>query len=400
MLSIVKIYIWKGITSKNKSCKGKECFLSKHQLRLKLQCQNIFISYIRTRWIVRFIKPVKMQDIYLFTRQIARLLQAGIPLLQILQLLETSVSNIALQEYLRKLIAALEDGFSLNEALQENKAYFNKFHCSLIALGEKTATLGLMFERISVYQEKSMKLKSKIINALVYPMVVLIVATLVFITLLMGVVPQFEQFFYEVGAQLPLITRVVIYLSKHIGFISSYGGFFLLVVGGFFIFLKKKYSIVSNKIDSYYLKIPIVKKIISEIIIARITRALSTAIAAGLPLIDALQLIAEISGNFVYKSAILMSCEHIRDGECFYQAFSQQKLFPLDLLQLIKIGEMANCLSEILNNTANLYEEKMNYFADNLSVLLEPLLIIILGLMVACLVISMYLPIFKLGSVI
>jgi type IV pilus assembly protein PilC len=400
MFSIVKIYIWKGFTEKNKSCKGKDFFRSKHQLRLTLQRQNIFISYIRTRWIIRFIKPVKMQEIYLFTRQIARLLQAGIPLLQILQLLENSINNIALQEYIRKLIADLEDGFSLSESLQENKAYFNKFHCSLIALGEKTATLGLMFERIAVYQEKSMKLKSKIINALVYPMMVLIVATLVFIALLIGVVPQFEQFFSEVGAQLPLITRMVIYLSKRVGFISGFCGLFLLILGSFFIFLKKKYSIVDNKIDSYYLKVPIVNKIISEIIIARITRALSTALVAGLPLIDALQLIAEISGNFVYKSAILMSCEQIRNGECFYQAFSQHKVFPLDLLQLIKIGELANCLSEILNNTADLYEEKINYFADNLSVLLEPILIIILGLMVACLVIAMYLPIFKLGSVI
>jgi type IV pilus assembly protein PilC len=400
MLSFVKIYIWKGYINKSELCKGKEFFRSRDQLRLELQRQDILISHIRTRWIIRFIKPVKMQEIYLFTRQIARLLQAGIPLLQILQLLETSISNIAFQEYLRKLISDLEDGFSFSEALQENKTYFNKFHCSLIALGERTATLGLMFDRIAVYQEKSMKLKSKIINALVYPMVVLIVATLVFIALLMGVVPQFEQFFSDVGAQLPLMTRTVIYLSKHIGFISGYCGFFLLIIGSFFIFLKKKYAIVDNKIDGFYLKTPIVNKIISDIIIARITRALSTALAAGLPLIDSLQLIAEISGNFVYKSAILMSCEHIRDGECFYQAFSKQKVMPLDLLQLIKIGEMANCLSEILNNTADLYEEKLNYFADNLSVLLEPLLIIILGLMVACLVIAMYLPIFKLGSVI
>jgi len=307
MLSIVKVFIWKGLTTQSKSCKGKGFFRSKDQLRLELQRQNIFISTIRTRWIIRFIKPVKMREIFLFTRQIARLLQAGIPLLQILQLLEASINHTTLQEYLRKLITDLEEGFSLSEALQGNKAYFTKFHCSLIALGEKTATLGLMFDRIAVYQEKSMKLKAKIINALVYPMVVLIVAALVFIALLMGVVPQFEQFFSDVGAQLPLLTRIVIYLSKHIGFISSYCGLFLLISSSFFIFLKKKYSIVNNKIDSYYLKIPIVNKIISEIIIARITRALSTALAAGLPLIDALQLIAEISGNFVYKSAILMS---------------------------------------------------------------------------------------------
>ncbi len=173
-----------------------------------------------------------------------------------------------------------------------------------------------------------------------------------------------------------------------------------MILGISFICLKKKYPIINNKLDRYLLKIPILNKILSKIIIARITRALATALAAGLPLIDALQLIAEMSGNFVYKSAILLSCKRIRDGEGFYQAFSQQKVFPLDLLQLIKIGEMANCLSDMLNNIADLYEEKMNYFADNLSVLLEPVLIIILGLMVGCLVIAMYLPIFKLGSVI
>lgn len=148
------------------------------------------------------------------------------------------------------------------------------------------------------------------------------------------------------------------------------------------------------------MKIPIASKVLSKIIIARITRALSTALAANLPLIDALQLIAEISGNFVYKSAILLSCNYIRNGEGFYQAFSQHKLFPLDLLQLIKIGEISNCLSEMLNNIADISEEKVNYFVDNLSVVLEPVLIIVLALMVACLVIAMYLPLFKLGSVV
>ena len=400
MLCIVKFYIWEGISNRGKTCQGKEFSRSKEQLCLALQHQNILIKRIHTRWRIRFIKPVKKQEIFLFTRQIARLLQAGIPLVQILELLETSISNASLQEYSRKLIIDLENGFSLSEALQRRKIYFNKFHSSLIALGEKTANLGLMFDRIAVYQEKSLKLKAKIISALVYPIIVLIVACLVFIALLVGVVPQFEQFFSDAGAPLPLITRLIIYLSKHIGSISLYFGLFFLVLGIFYAFLRKKYPTINNKIDSCYLKIPFLNKIISEIVIARITRALATALAAGLPLIDSLQLIAEISGNFVYKSAILNSCEHIREGECFYQAFSEQKIFPIDLLQLIKIGEIANCLSGILNNTADLYEEKMNYFADNLSVLLEPVLIIILGLMVACLLVAMYLPIFKLGSVI
>jgi len=400
MFSIIKIYSWTGITSTGKPCQGKELLLNKDQLSLKLHRQDIFIKNIHTRWIIRVNKRVKAQDIFLFTRQIARLLSAGLPLIQILELLATSVNNTILQQYLQKLILNIEDGFSLSEALAKNKAYFSKFHCSLIALGEKTAALGLMFDRIAIHQEKNMKLKSKITSALVYPIVVLCVANFVFIALLVGVVPQFEQLFSEVGAQLPLLTRIVIYLSKRMGSIGFFFGSFLLIFSIVFIFLKKKYPIINNKLDAYYVKLPVINKVLSEVIVARISRALATALAAGLPLLEALQLVAEMSGNFVYKNAILASCEYIRNGEGFYQAVLKQRIFPSDFLQLIKVGEIANCLSEILNNVADLYEEKIDYWVDNLSVLLEPLLIIILGLMVACLVIAMYLPIFKLGNVI
>ncbi len=400
MFSIIKIYSWKGVSNTGKLCQGKELILNKDQLYLKLHRQDISVKNIHTKWIIQVNKRVKKQDIFLFTRQIARLLSAGLPLIQILELLEKSVNNTVLQSYLKKLILSIEDGFSLSEALEKNKTYFSKFHCNLIALGEKTAALGLMFDRIVIHQEKHMKLKSKITSVLIYPIVVLCVASFVFIALLVGVVPQFEQLFSEVGAQLPLLTQTVIYLSKHIGSIGFFLGSFFLIFSIIFVFLKKKYPIINNKIDAYYVKLPILNKVLGEIIVARISRALSTALAAGLPLLEALQLVAEMTGNFVYKAAVLDSCERIRNGEGFYQALSKQSIFPSDFLQLIKVGEMANCLSEILNNVADLYEEKIDYWVDNLSVLLEPLLIIILGLMVACLVIAMYLPIFKLGNVI
>jgi len=400
MFSIIKIYSWTGITSTGKPCQGKELVLNKDSLCLKLHREAIFVKNIDTKWIIRVNKRVKAQDIFLFTRQIARLLSAGLPLIQILELLTTNVNNTVLQQYLQKLIFSIEDGFSLSEALAKNKAYFSQFHCSLIALGEKTAALGLMFDRVASHQEKQIKLKSKITGALVYPMVVLCVASFVFIALLVGVVPQFEQLFSEVGAQLPLLTRIVIYLSKRIGSIGLFFGSFWLIFSLVFILLKKKYPIINNKLDACYVKLPLVNKVLGEIIVARISRALATALSAGLPLLEALQLVAEMTGNFVYKTAVLASCERIRNGEGFYQALSKQRIFPSDFLQLIKVGEIANCLSEILNNVADLYEEKIDYLVDNLSVLLEPLLIIILGLMVACLVIAMYLPIFKLGNVI
>lgn len=383
MLEKIKIYFEKSYINNRKLSESR----------------NFFINFIY-RYTIRLIKPIKTQEIFLFNRQVVRLLQVGIPLLQILSLLETTSNNRALKRYVKTLIENLEDGFSLSEALQENSFYFSKFHCSLIQLGEKTATLGLMFDRIAVYQEKQLKLKAKIINAMVYPMIVLVIATLVFIVLLIGVVPQFEQFFLDADAKLPLLTVLVIYLSKHIGFICLNCGLSLLLLSSLFIFFKKRYPIINRKLDGYILKVPIVNTIISKIIIARISRALSTALEADLPLVEALHIIADISGNFIYRSAILLSCDYIREGEGFYQAFSRHKLFPPDLLQLIKIGEISNCLSEMLNNVADLYEEKMNYLTENLSVLLEPILIVVLGLMVACVLIAMYLPIFKLGSVI
>lgn len=398
MFNKIKTYVGNVLVNKQTLYKRKKYFRNNQSI-LKLQPKNFFIKYIYF-FSARLVKPIKSQELFLFSRQISRLLQAGIPLLQILILLEMTTTNRVFKKYLQKIIRDLENGFSLSQALQEKPAYFSKFHCSLIQLGEKTATLGLMFDRIAVHQEKNIKLKAKIIHALVYPVVVLVVTVLVFIALLVGVVPQFEQFFLDSGAELPLLTRIVIYLSKHIGFISINCGLFLLISGSIFLFLKKRYQSIDHKFDCYILKIPVASKVLSKIIIARITRALSTALAAELPLIDALQLIAEISGNFVYKSAILLSCNYIRNGEGFYQAFSQHKLFPLDLLQLIKIGEISNCLSEMLNNIADISEEKVNYFVDNLSVVLEPVLIIVLALMVACLVIAMYLPLFKLGSVV
>lgn len=380
---------------KNKIRLWKDNINNRNLYKKNLYFVNFIYSYIN-----HLIKPIKIQEFFLLNRQIARLLQVGIPLLEILSLLAITTYNPALRQYLKEIIKNLEDGFPLSEVLQENQSYFSKFHCSLIQLGEKTATLGLMFDRIAIHQEKHIKLKAKIINAIAYPMIVLVVALLIFIALLIGVVPQFEQFFLDSGADLPLLTQIVIYLSRHIGLFSVICGLVLMLLVGFFILLKKKYPMINQKIDGFILKIPIVNKVLSKIIIARITRALSTALEADLPLVDALNLIAEISGNFVYESAILLSCDYIRNGESFYQAFSRQKIFPPDLLQLIKIGEIANCLCEMLNNVADIYEEKMNYLAENLSILLEPILIIILGLMIACLVIAMYLPIFKLGSVI
>jgi type IV pilus assembly protein PilC len=400
MFRIVKIYIWRGITRTGESCGGEVLTENSKTLQIKLRRQGIFVKNMRKGVRLVIAKNINAQHLLTFTRQTARLLQAGLPLMQILGLLEKSTNHRRLQEFINHLRRRIEDGYSLSEALKQNQAYFSHFHCCLITLGEKTSTLDLMLARIAEHLEKNVKMKAKLTGALLYPSTVVSVAICVFLALLIGVVPQFEQLFSEVGAQLPLLTRVVIHISHILeSTVLLIGLFFLIFISGF-ILLKKKYPIISIKQDHLLVKIPLIKNFLAEIIIARLSRALATALLSGLPLLDALQVISELTKNYVYKTAILSSCELIRNGESFYYALSRQKIIPFDFLQMIKLGEISGSLDQMLNNAADLYEEKIDNFVNNLSKLLEPLLIIILGAIIGGLIIAMYLPIFKLGDVI
>ncbi|BBB14838.1 type 4 fimbrial assembly protein [Candidatus Rickettsiella viridis] len=400
MFNITKIYVWDGLTQSGKACKGKTLVSDTQLLRIKLRQEGIILKASKCRYNVVISKGIKAKELFIFTRQVARLLQAGLPLVQIFELLENNTNNLLLKEFINQLSLYIKNGYSLTEALQKNRPYFSEFHCSLIALGERTSHLELMLSRIAEHMQKNLKIKAALINVLIYPCMVIGVASFVFLALLIGVVPQFEQIFTEVGAQLPFLTRMVIYLSQFIGSIAVVTALFFLIVTVLFIFFQKNYLIVAIKRDQFLVKIPVVKKILSEVITARLSRALATALLSGLPLLDALQAIAGMTKNYVYKNAILSSCKLIQNGESFYQALFRQNILAPEVLQLIKLGEVSASLAEILNNVADMYEEKIDYFVSNLSKLAEPLLIIILGIMIGGLMIAMYLPIFKLGSVI
>lgn len=400
MFAVVKIYVWKGITYEGRPCKGKALTQNSYLLRSNLRRQGIIIKNIQLKFSLVVIKRMKAKALLFFTRQVAKLLQAGLPLVQILQLLETT-NDLALKEFINQIRLSIENGYSLTEVLNNQiQPYFSKFHRHLIALGEKTSSLDCMLLRIADHMEKTSELKEKLTSALIYPSIVVGMAILVFLALLLGVIPQFEQLFAEVGAQLPFLTQAVIGLSKFLQFGSIYLALFFFMMAVIFVFLKKKYLIFSIKQDKFLVKLPIVKKFLEEVIIARLSRTLAIALFSGLPLLDALETSAELTKNYIYKKAILSSCDLIRNGNSFYQALLMQNILPADFLQFVKLGEISGSLGEMLSNVADLYEGKIDYFVSNLSKLLEPALIVILGVIIGSLIVAMYLPIFKLGSVI
>jgi len=400
MFTLVKIYVWQGITRTGQVCSGKTLAQNSHLVRITLRRQNILVKNIRQGFRLVLTKNVNTQHLLMFTRQTAQLLRAGLPLVQILTLLEANTPHRLLKTFINHLRLSLENGYALSEALEQGQAYFSHFHCGLITLGEKTSTLDLMLTRIAEHLEKTVKMKEKLIGALLYPSTVIVVAIFVFLALLIGVVPQFEQFFLEAGTPLPLLTRVVMTASHGLASTVLFIGLFFFTIISGFIFLKKKYPVIANKQDQWLMRVPLVKKILAPIMTARLSQTLATALLSGLPLLDALQIFSELTKNHIYRTAMLSTCELIRHGESFHDALSIQKVLPADFIHMVKLGEISGSLDHMLHHAADLYEEKIDYFISNLSKLVEPFTMIILGTIIGSLVIAMYLPIFKLGGVI
>lgn len=400
MFSIAKIYVWKGVSKTGKFCRGKTLERNILKIRKDLNKQGIIIRNIHLKRSLVVIKNIKPQDLFLFTRQLARLLQAGLPFTHVLSLLESNTNRVVLKEFIKQLQFQIQEGYSLTEALQKNRPYFNNFYCHLIALGEKTATLNQMLILIAAHMEKNLKIKSKLLSALLYPSIVIGVTSLTFLILMLAIIPQFEQLFGEIGAELPCLTRIVIHLSHSLKPICLFIGPIFILFISIFMLLKKNYPVIAMRQDRFLVKLPFLKKILGNIITARLSRALAIALTAGLPILDTLHSIAGLTKNRVYKHAILMSGELLRNGESFYKALLLQKVFPDEFLRFVLFGEVSASLSEMLNNAADFYEEKIDFFVGNLIKMLEPLLIILLSLIIGTLIIAMYLPIFNLGSVI
>jgi len=339
-------------------------------------------------------------DIALFSRQLATMLAAGIPLVQAFEIVGNGHENAAMQKLILSIKADVEGGSALAEALAKQPLYFDDLFVNLVEAGEQAGALESLLDKVATYKEKTEAIKKKIKKALTYPAAVLVVAFVVTTILLIFVIPSFEDLFRGFGADLPTFTRMVIDLSA---FVRTQGWYIVMLSGGAvgtFLYFKKRSRKMRHFLDRMMLKLPIIGPILQKASIARYARTLSTMFAAGVPLVEAMESVAGATGNIVYEEAVLTMRDEVATGQRLQQAMENTDLFPNMVIQMIAVGEDSGSLDEMSAKVADFFEEDVDNAVDNLSSLLEPMIMAILGVLVGGLVVAMYLPIFKLGAVV
>ncbi len=395
-------FVWEGTDRKGKKVKGKSMAANEAAVRADLRRQGVVPSRIKKQSKSLFggggsITPL---DIAIFSRQLATMLSAGIPLVQSFEIVGSGHENAAMQKLIMAVKGDVEGGSSLTEALAKHPLYFDDLFINLVEAGEQAGALETLLDKIATYKEKTEALKKKIKKALTYPAAVLVVAFVVTAILLIFVIPAFEDLFKGFGADLPTFTRMVIDLSV---FVREKGWYIAIMMGagvGTFFYFKKRSRAMRHWLDRLSLKVPIIGGILQKAAIARYARTLSTMFAAGVPLVEALESVAGATGNIVYEVGVLEMRDEVATGQRLQQAMENTDLFPNMVIQMIAVGEESGSLDDMSSKVADFYEEDVDNAVDNLSSLLEPLIMAILGVLVGGLVVAMYLPIFKMGSVI
>ena len=398
-----QVYTYKGVDKKGKKIEGEITGSSPAIAKATLLKQGVRANSVRKKSKPLFGgggKKITPQDLAIFTRQMATMMKAGVPLVQSFDIVADGVDNPSLGNLIREIREDVAAGGGFANALKKHPKYFDELFCNLVESGEQSGALETMLHRIAIYKEKTEQLKSKIKKALTYPIAVVVVAIIVTGILLVKVVPQFAETFSGFGATLPAFTLFVLGLSD---LAQAYWLHFIAFVGvSIFGFgkLKQTNKRFRNLLDKLILKIPVVGKIVYEAIVARFARTLSTTFAAGVPLIDALTSVAGATGNSIYEDATLKIRDEVSTGTQLNVALRHAKVFPSMLLQMAAIGEESGALDEMLDKVASFYEESVDNMVDNLTSLLEPLIMSVLGVLVGGLLIAMYLPIFQLGQVV
>jgi type IV pilus assembly protein PilC len=394
-------YAWSGMDKKGNRVSGKSLAPDETALRADLRRQGIAVSKIsKQSQAFQTGGKVKPEDIAVFSRQLATMLAAGIPLVQAFEIVGNGNDKPSMQKLILDIKADVEGGTSLHEALGKHPLYFDDLYVNLVEAGEQAGALETLLDKIATYKEKTEALKKKVKKALFYPAAVMVVAVVVTVILLVFVIPQFETLFKGFGADLPAFTQFVIDMSKGL---QEHGVWFAMMLGGAgyaFIYFKKRSKAMREYLDRMMLKFPIIGPILYKSAIARFARTLSTMFAAGVPLVEALESVAGACGNIVFENAVLKMRDEVATGQRLQRAMENTGLFPNMVIQMIAVGEEAGALDAMSGKVATFYEAEVDNAVDSMSSLLEPLIMAILGVLVGGLVIAMYLPIFKLGAVV
>lgn len=396
-------FTWEGTDKRGNRVKGKAMAPSEALVKADLRRQGINPIRIKKQSAAAAAakgKKITTADIAVFSRQMATMMAAGVPLVQSFDIVGKGHENPRMQDLIMTIKADVEAGANFAEALARHPLYFDDLFVNLVEAGEQAGALETLLDKIATYKEKTEAIKKKIKKALTYPISILVIAFIVTAILLVYVIPQFEDLFKGFGADLPAFTKMVITLSEYV---RDKGLFILVIIGGAisaFVFAKKRSRKFRETLDRITLKIPVVGMIITKAAIARFARTLSTMFAAGVPLVEALQSVAGATGNIIYEQGVLAIRDQVATGQQLNLAMDQTGLFPNMAVQMIAIGEESGSIDAMAAKVADFYEAEVDDAVDNMSALMEPMIMAILGILVGGLVVAMYLPIFKMGSVV
>jgi type IV pilus assembly protein PilC len=396
------VYTWEGTDRKGVTLSGELTGPSIALIKAQLRRQGISVRRVKKRSASIFGqgKRIKPLDIALFTRQMATMMKAGVPLLQSFDIIGEGFENPRMRKLVDDIKQQVAAGNSFANSLRQRPQYFDELYCNLVNAGEQAGALETLLDRVATYKEKTEAMKAKIKKAMTYPAAVVVVAMIVSAILLIKVVPQFQQVFQGFGAQLPAFTMMVINLSEILQ--QWWYLVLLLIVAIIYIFkyFRKSSQKFRNFLDRLFLKIPIVGGLVYKSSIARFARTLSTTFAAGVPLVEALDSVAGATGNIVFKTAVFRIKSDVSSGIQLNTAMRATDTFPSMAIQMTAIGEESGALDEMLDKVAGYYETEVDNAVDSLTSLMEPFIMAFLGIVVGGLVVAMYLPIFQLGSVV
>ena len=393
------VFEWEGKDRHGKIVRGETRAGGENQVQATLRRQGIFPTKIKKRR-TRSGKRIKPKDIALFTRQLATMMKAGVPLLQSFDIVGRGNTNTSVTRLLNDIRTDVEMGTSLSAAFRKHPLYFNSLYCNLVEAGESAGILETLLDRLAVYMEKTEAIKGKIKSALMYPSAVIIVTFAVIAVIMIFVVPAFKEVFSSFGADLPAPTLLVMAISEI--FVQWWWLIFGLIGGGNYFFLQawRRSPRIQMAMDRLMLRLPIFGILVEKSCIARWTRTLSTMFAAGVPLVEALDSVGGASGNAVYALATDKIQQEVSTGTSLTSAMTSANVFPSMVLQMCAIGEESGSIDHMLGKAADFYEEEVDEMVAGLSSLMEPIIIVFLGVIIGGIVVAMYLPIFQLGQVV